>query len=157
MGWCCLHAHSAEGTGGAQETAQRLLRDARDAGSTTTIRATRLDAFTAPDGVQGVSRSLRQAAQATEQTLWPRFDAFIEPRIGPTPFPTWIDRAPRGTSDAVVIDPELATYLTPLPGGWAAWVLPGQRGVCLTAVDQLDREADIACATTKVADARLAD
>ena len=92
-------------------------------------------------------------ATTDETALSEHFDAFLEPRIGPYTFPSWLVGQPLASSTGFAPDPDLAVYLAPLSDGWSAWVIPAARGVCLEAVAASSHSANEACASLVTADA----
>jgi hypothetical protein len=98
-------------------------------------------------GAPGSGRLLAAEAIGTEAVLSEHFDAFLEPRISPTPFPGWLAHRLLHTADAVFPDPAFAVYLAPLAGGWAGWVIPGAHGVCVEAVNDRSHQARGDCGT----------
>jgi hypothetical protein len=101
---------------------------------------------------RSLSRLLADDARRMETRLSEQFDAFLEPRISPTPFPAWLAQRLRSAQDAVSPDPRLAVYLAPLAGGWAGWFIPGAHGVCIEAVNDQRRQARGECGSVARAD-----
>lgn len=77
------------------------------------------------------------------------FDAFIEPRVGPSALPGWLGRE----ADGSAADPGFAVYLAPLPDRWSGWAITGGRGVRLEAAAAGGRGAYGACGSLTTAEA----
>lgn len=143
----------ADENGGECKRSCRCWRPVQDSGgvSAITVRTRRLGAATGPRVARAPHGALRFQATRTAEVLSGHIDALIEPAGELDSFAEVAEQRPVRPPGAVRPDPALAAYLAPLPGSWAAWILPGANGACVDAVSPSAGVADVACGAVRVA------